>query len=278
MKTIQTDQYPIVIMSCDSYNDVWEPLAQSINKFWSDCPFPIFLCTETLDFDHEKIQNLKTNQRMGWSPMLINILNQLDTKNVIYLQEDYILKGKIKNQSIFDLLRFYEDNNAAYLRLIPFPRPDEVVDENLNIGIINKGSSYRTSLQAAVWDREVLLDLIDENESAWEFEKKGVLRSSNIDRPFYSTEINSSLPNKNHHRYPLDYYSTAILQGKWQKEALKILRKAGIKIDTKKRGILTRWDFYYYHQRKHSSSTKLKVMHWLDHNVFNRSSNNHRHF
>lgn len=265
-------------MSCDSYHDVWHPMTFSIDKFWPDCPFPLYLCSENKEFKHSKIKNLRTGRPMGWSKMLINILKQLDTPNVIYLQEDYILKGKIDTNSILELLEFYEKENAAYLRLIPFPRPDRIVNKHLNVGIIDKMSSYRTSLQAAVWDRKVLLSLLDENENGWEFERNSVKRSSEEDRNFFSVDINSQLPNKNHHKYPLDYYSTAILQGKWQKEGVKILSRAGIPIDTTLRGTLSRWDFYLYHQKKGASSTKLKILNWLDRNIFNRRHNKHRHF
>lgn len=278
MDNIDFDDYPIIIMSCDSYQDIWEPMSSSIDKFWPDCPFPIYLCSEKIDFTHPKIKNIKVGRRMRWAEMLDAVLTILKTKNVIYLQEDYILKGEVENHKVLDLVSFFDSSNAAYLRLIPYPRPDRIVNRDLGIGIIEKGSSYRTSLQAAIWDREILLNLLETTENGWEFERNSVSRSSIFDRPFYSVEINSDHPNKNLHKYPLDYYSTAILQGKWQKEGVKMLKKAGISINTKGRGVLTRWDFYYYHQRKKGISKKLKLLSWLDRNIFNRNKNSKRHY
>lgn len=262
--------YPIIIMSCDSYSDVWEPMVYSIEKYWPDCPFPIYMCSEEKAFEHLTIKSLKVGRKMGWSEMLIEVLKKLDTPNVIYLQEDYILKGTCDTSAIEKILAFYQQQNASYLRLIPFPSPDAIINEELNIGVLKKGSQYRTSLQAAVWNREILLSLLDPSENGWQFERDSVARSNQINQPFYSLGVNSDEPNKNLHQYPLNYYSTAILQGKWQKEGVKMLRKAGIPIDTAKRGCLTRWDFYYYHQQKNPHSAYLKLLKWLDRTFFNR--------
>ena len=270
---IDFDQYPIVIMSCDSYSDIWQPLLESFDKFWPDCPFPIYLCSELKEFDHPRIRNLRTERELGWAAMTIEILRRLQTPNVIYLQEDYILKGQVSNDKVVRYLEFFQNRNAAYLRLVPLPNPDQLVDAELNVGIIYAGSHYRTSLQAAIWDRQVLLDLLRPEESGWDFERESIRRSEDIDRDFLSVAVNSDHPNINHHKYPIDYYSTAILQGKWQKEGVKILRRAGLDIDTKDRGVLTRWDFFYYHQRKKGDGIRLRVLTWLDRVLFNRRKN-----
>jgi len=267
---IDSDQYPIVIMSCDSYSDLWQPLIESFDKFWQDCLFPVYLCSELKEFDHPRIKNLRTERKLGWAAMTIEILEKLDTPNVIYLQDDYILKGQVSNEEVVRYVEFFQNRNAAYLRLIPLPGPDQLVDEELNVGILNAGSDYRTSLQAAIWDRKVFLDLLRPEESGWDFERESVKRSEEIDRDFLSVSANSDHPNINHHKYPIDYYSTAILQGKWQKEGVKILRKSGLEINTKGRGVLTRWDFFYYHQQKRGNSLQLSLLKWLDRTVFNR--------
>ena len=257
-------------MSCDSYSDIWNPLVRSFEKFWPECPFPIFICSETKDFHHSKIGNIKSERSLGWSELTIDVLRKLNTPNLIYLQEDYILKGPVDTEAVLELVRFYQKTSAAYLRLIPMPEPDEMIAPDINLGLIYKNSLYRTCLQAAIWNREVFLELLQPGESGWDFERESVERAKKINRPFYSVASNSGMDNINHHRYPLDYYATGVLQGKWQKEAIKILSEAGIEIDTKKRGVLTRWDFYFYHQKKRPNRVWFKMLNWLDQKVFNR--------
>jgi len=78
------------------------------------------------------------------------------------------------------------NKGAVYLRLTANPRPQTPWPEQKDIGFIAKGAAYRTSLQVAFWDRQVLLDLLEENESAWDFEINGSRRSDRISEPFLS--------------------------------------------------------------------------------------------
>ena len=37
----------VVVCSCDKYSDLWDPYFELFKKFWADCPYPVFLNTET---------------------------------------------------------------------------------------------------------------------------------------------------------------------------------------------------------------------------------------
>ena len=91
-------------------------------------------------------------------------------------------------------------------------------------GIIAENASYRVSLQAGIWKREYLLSLIDEKESAWQFEHMGSKRSSEDGSKFISVWEKSP-------RLIFDYYCTGIIQGYWIKEAVELCRKNGIEVD-----------------------------------------------
>lgn len=263
-------EIPVIIMSCDAYSDIWPVMAESFGKFWPACPFPVYLCSEQKSFYHPWINNIRIGRQLKWGEMLLEVLDHLHSDHLIYLQEDYVLKGTVNNPAILKQVEFFSENNAAYLRLIPFPPPDEICDPELNIGKINFGSRYMTSLQAAIWDKSVLQNLVLPSDNGWIFERESIRRAAGIKKTFYSVGLNSNLPNKNHHRYPLDYYSTAVLQGKWQKEAVKILRNAGLVIEPGERGVLTRWDFYYYHQMKRKKGIYTNLLTLLDQLIFNR--------
>lgn len=44
-------QTAYVVLSCDSYNDIWEPYGELFNRFWPDCPYDCFLATHHIVFD-----------------------------------------------------------------------------------------------------------------------------------------------------------------------------------------------------------------------------------
>ena len=43
----KNSQYAVVVSSCDAYSDAWKPFFKLFFKYWSDCPFPIYLVTNT---------------------------------------------------------------------------------------------------------------------------------------------------------------------------------------------------------------------------------------
>ena len=180
---INCKDYSVIIMSCDSYSDIWQPLTKSLEMFWSDCPFDIYLCSEEKGFKHAWIKNIKVGEKAGWGEMLLHVLDKIDTPNVIYLQEDYLLKGKTNNQELDHLLGIFEKLEAAYLRLLPWPGPDSIHAEYPEVGVCLPESKYRTSLQAAVWDKEILKEVTERSDDG-RFESWSIKRAEKINKKF----------------------------------------------------------------------------------------------
>ncbi len=81
------------------------------------------------------------------------------------------------------------------------------------------------SLQAAIWKREYAISIIDDKDSAWQFEHMGSKRSSRDGSKFIS--VWDKTP-----RLMLDYYCTGVIQGYWIKEAVELCNKYGVEVDT----------------------------------------------
>ncbi len=267
---INTKDYTIIAMSCDSYSDIWPYFAKCWDRFWPDCPFDTYLISEEKEFKHERIGNIRIGRKVGWSDMLLEALKQINSKHIIYMQEDYLLKGETNIFKLNEFLAAYEKLNAAYLRLFPWPNADKPLADFPELGTINNETPYRTSLQCAVWDASVLKQLTHNGESGWDFEEKSVERSSHVDRPFLSVNAPVKWENMNDHHHVIDYFATAVLHGKWMREAIVTFRKLGVVIPPGNRGVLNRWD-YWYNKRKHNNSPKLKIkfLLFLNKNIFN---------
>ena len=39
----------VVILTCDSYSDIWEPFFKLKNKYWPDCKYDTYLITESFN-------------------------------------------------------------------------------------------------------------------------------------------------------------------------------------------------------------------------------------
>ncbi|MEM8894005.1 MAG: hypothetical protein AAGC88_05470 [Bacteroidota bacterium] len=250
-----SNKLSIIIMSCDAYSDVWQPFADCWEKFWPGCPYPTFLVSETKSFEHPLIGNIKTDRKMAWGEMMLYVIEQIDTSHLIYMQEDYLLRSKVDDASIQALLEIFKKEDAAYLRLLPWPGPDEAHPKYDQLGILKPQSKYRTSLQAAVWDKQVLAAIVDHGDDG-RFESWSIERAKEIAKPFLCLKRNGISDDINHDGdYPLNYFATAVFQGKWLKEAVRLYRSLGIDIDTSHRGVMNRIDFLEYHQRKKGTNS-----------------------
>jgi len=162
---------------------------------------------------------------------LARVLSRISESRIILVLEDYFLSSPVQEQTILDMISCAEASGAGYLRLIPIPGPDSPWQGCSNLGEIKPGSKYRTSLQAAWWKKSVLAELLVQGESPWEFELNGSSRSAMRSEPFLCAEISAG--------YPMDYYTTAIVRGKWDPGAVSMCEKYGVTLDFIKRPIAT---------------------------------------
>ncbi|HBM45764.1 MAG: hypothetical protein UT05_C0002G0078 [Parcubacteria group bacterium GW2011_GWF2_38_76] len=219
----------VVVSSCDAFSDVWEAFFTLFFKYWPDCPFPIYLISETKKYPDNRVTTLNIGEDKKWATNIKNALKRVNTKNIIYLQEDYLLESKVNTEKIINLIKILSDSGAAYLKLCPSPAPYRKFGEYKDIGEIKKGSNYSISLQAAIWNKKIMEGLLIDGESGWDMEFKGSIRTADIKEPLLS--VYSSVLNY--------FYATAIKKGVWFYDAIKLCEKEGIKIDKTKRRIET---------------------------------------
>ena len=133
----------------------------------------------------QNVVTIKAGKNTNWSDRLITASKELSSERILLILEDFFLRSKVNSSSINDLLDLSLNENIPMLRLIPRPSPDlnnKIYD---GLGLINPGSKFRVSTQSAIWDKDVLLDLLEPDESIWEFEHKGSIRSQKYEN-FYS--------------------------------------------------------------------------------------------
>ncbi len=225
----------VLVLSCDKFADAWEPFFNMFFKYWADCPYTIYLCSETKDFNHPRVKTIKPGKEVGWSARLEWALKNVKEDYLIFLLEDYIFLKPISNERIEHHFKVLRETNSNYLRLFPCPGPDEPLDGYPGIGVIKPGSAYRNCTQAAMWKKDAMLAIVDPTESVWDFELIGVKRAEKLDGMFLCVEVDEKGDPLEEGDYPITYYCTAINRGKWRREAVKIIRNHGFKVDLKAR-------------------------------------------
>jgi len=163
-------------------------------------------------------------------------LDRINTKYVLYLQEDYLLNKPVDNNRIKQLLGLIDKYQASHLRLWPTKITASRYFSPELVKLL-PGAKYRLSTQAAFWNKDDLREFLRPSESGWEFE----LENNNAkreDKLFLSVRRNEPA---------IYYFATAIKKGIWFYDAVKLCEREGVIIDKKARPIES---FGHYLKRK----------------------------
>lgn len=175
-------------------------------------------------FSNENINVIRLGQDYGWTKNLRVALKQIDSTYVIYFQEDYWINEKVNSLAISQYVSIMDEQHLNYIRLLAHPVPDYEFSDDKRLGILATNAPYRTALQAAIWRKEVLLDLLEEDESPWQFEVQGTIRSQKYEGTFLSVKKYENDP----YYYGIRYVCTAINQGRWARIAKEYAKHEGL--------------------------------------------------
>lgn len=219
----------LVIFSCDKYRDLWDPCLALHRRYWPDCPYPTFLVSETVPVEDPRVRPILGGAGLTWSEMALNALGTLPHRDVLFMIEDFFLTRPVSSAAVEARRRSLHALGGVYLRLVPLPRPNRRVAGHPGIGVHERGSRFRASLQAAFWDRRTLLDLLRPDESIWDFERAASLRSAAIVAPFYATWW-----------FTLRYVN-AVVAGRWTPVGRRVCRRETLTVDRARPDVTLRW-------------------------------------
>lgn len=224
----------IVVSSCDNFSDVWSPFFKLFFKYWSDCPFKIYLISETKKFEDERVFMILLGEDKQWASNLKSALHKIDTPYFIYFQEDFFLQSKVDTKRILELLKIVKENKAAYMKLRPSPKPTRRFERYKDIGIIEKDAKYSISNQATLWKTEIYRDFLKDGDTGWDTELYGSRQSQIISEPFLSV-----------YKDVIDYpQATAVKKGVLLYDAFLLCKREGIPIDKTKRKIESKLKYF----------------------------------
>ena len=203
----------LLISTYDKSDDLWLPLEKTYLRYWSDINFPIYLTTNQKVFDSQLFNSLKIGNEISWSDNIIKSLRKIDEEYVLLTFDDLFLTARVNNHLIKNLVRHAIDNKFNYLQfyrsISKGRRSNEFIFKKSN------QTRYKNSTIWSLWKKDVLLDILRQEENAWDFERKGNLRSYIYDN-FYSTRKNV-IP-----------FMNGVVKGKWNPLVRKRLKAMGI--------------------------------------------------
>jgi len=213
----------ILVVSCDHYRDLWDPFFTLFKRFWPDCPYRTYLLSNYHEPHQEDVTPILVGPDYSWSSNLLKGLDSIHQDYVFMIIDDLFLTGYIP-EDIQDIFAWVDKVRPNYLRLNPRPKPDKSYDKL--VGIVSPGTLYRTATVMTIWKRSVLIDLLKPEETAWDFELYGSVRSDKYEG-FYST-WNVTIP-----------FINAVIKGKWRRPALRFLEAVGVNAKHDERSVMT---------------------------------------
>lgn len=213
----------ILIVSCDSYSDLWQPFFDLYKRFWKERSCETYILTNHAKPEIKGINVLSIGSDVSWSDNLLEALERLPHDYVLLFLEDLMLHENVNNTDFESLLRWAIENDVNYLRFNPSTAPDKPY--NKTVGIVSSGTLYRASVVMSLFKKSVLKDLLVKGENAWKFETFGTIRSDKYDK-FFSTY---------HDYFPI---LNTVIKGVWEYSAYKKVSALGIQPDIRKRRLM----------------------------------------
>jgi len=218
------DNLAVLIPSHDKFSDTWPYFFKLFFKYWPEVSQTVYLLSNAERYADPRIVPILVGEEISWSHNIQIALQTIPEDYVLIILEDFPLTGPVDQNLLQELFQLMKAEQAGYLRLMANPPPDRPCLNHQNIGFIEKGSNYRTSLQVAIWKKSFLNEILVPGESPWQFELQGTKRSNGFDVAMMSIDKDSP--------QPIPYFPNAIVRGVWVKEAREYLEREGMIFDS----------------------------------------------
>lgn len=182
------DKISILVSSCDKYADLWPLFSYFFNKNWPDCELNKYLISNNSNSNIEGFEQLNIGADLGWSSNLIKSLKLIKSPYVLILLDDVFIKSRVDNSLFYNICKEFIESEGNYLKFLTHPKSNKK-SHSLYFNVLEKGSLYRSTAVFALWNKETLMNLLNADENAWEFELEGSKRSDQFDK-FYVVRKN----------------------------------------------------------------------------------------
>lgn len=226
----------VFVSSCDRYEDAWYPFFTLLRKYWNDCPYEIFLSTETKKCNQYNVTTIndRNNPSNLWGRRIKQALKKIDSDYIIFLLEDYFFTGKVKQKEIERCIRYLDEDNNISVFCFEKKCNWEYKDDNRFPSFLLRDDkpSFYLNCQAAIWRRKDLIKYINVNESPWQFEEFGSGRAKLYGKKFYTFAYN----NDTVFQYEFDLKKGLGIHGGWLKGNIELFKKENLEVDFSKLG------------------------------------------
>lgn len=247
-------KWAFLMSSCDSYEDLWEPFFECLDRFGGGKKeLSVYLNTEHKQFVPQKelsfevkTLNQRGNKNLTWSRRFIDVLNRIPEDYVFLVLDDFFACDTIRWDLFDEIVEIMEkDKSIASFQMYGTRtrnRDEEnfVLSTELTYKELHDGG-WKTHFVPTIWRKEVLLKWLRPWESIWAFEGYGSDRARRWKYP-EKVMVVDTMP-------IYDYLwikdCSAVINSKWlnEPELFEFMEKNEINVDWSKRGKMTQEEY-----------------------------------
>src|SRR5215210_2086751 len=182
----------LYVTTSDWYNPMLPAFAHLFNRHWSrdqpvsvlgytrpDLPLPDnFAFVPLGDPGELGGDGREWSRNPRWTDSLRPFFEALEDRHFILMQIDYFIHFPVDLDRLDRLLRYRADEGVVKIDLSPgrsrFRHRPYATENGLEVILSEQDTSYRSALQAALWERDYFLGLLKPNRDPWQFERLGM--------------------------------------------------------------------------------------------------------
>ncbi len=221
----------VLVSSCDRYSDLWPAFFHLLFKHWPDCPTPVYLIGNRKTYQDPRVVTLSFPNDGGWAANLRESLLKIDGDYLVYLQDDYFFGAPVQHDRLVALHDFVRDAGGSMLQLKSRDAANshEQTDSTALAAHFATSCKWMTTLQAAIWNRRHLHDIVAPEWSPWQAESGINVHAKKTGRGFYGIRPGQDAV------FP---YTEGVKGGYWMPAGVALCRSQGIEPDLRTRPVL----------------------------------------
>lgn len=170
MKKDKLDNLSILVLSCDKYKNTWKPFFSLLDKYY-DNHNETYLVTETLNCKYSD-HTINVNSDI-WTERFRIALSVIDTEYVLVMLDDFFIREQVNDKLIAKALStIKKDKNIAVINFEKDYRKSDNYSKEFNKQ--RNMQPYLNSCQPSIWNKNILIERLQENETAWVWETKAI--------------------------------------------------------------------------------------------------------
>lgn len=168
----------IVGIFYDGYYDLWEDFLELKEKYWKDCPYPLYIVDNIKNLTYAKQYDVTVIHAGGdaeYSKRIQTALTQINADYYLLLLDDFFFGKNIEGACLDKYIKIMKENSLSYYAIPVCGFTGQGKGEKFNgmkgVYRISQHEEYTVSAQAAIWEKSFLAECIGkENYNAWIFE------------------------------------------------------------------------------------------------------------